>query len=346
MSSVQRLCIAALTVLLGTAGCASSQQSPPPSTPMPPSSSPPPSPQSTPPPAGQPAPSQPPPSGMPQPAGAPQPPAPPAPPTGAATPPPATLPGAPAPAADPPAPGIPEVSRLPEMPRPPSPGEGDQDAAGDATDTQAGAGTVGAESEGETAAGAADAAAGTAGTDATDGAANPAGTAGTAGVDDDGWVTSNQIPGAGADGQPGGAAPDGPPGRGRDSALDRALEGLDGQILAERAVIQARANETADPGAAGTSASAGAGDQGADGVPDANGSSQGTVFARTMPGIPTNRTAPPGPRPAAGALPDDIPTGAQDDDIIARQLREAAMQETDPELRDKLWDEYRRYKGI
>ena len=35
---------------------------------------------------------------------------------------------------------------------------------------------------------------------------------------------------------------------------------------------------------------------------------------------------------------------AKDDDIIARQLREAAMQETDPELKEKLWDEYRRYK--
>jgi hypothetical protein len=67
----------------------------------------------------------------------------------------------------------------------------------------------------------------------------------------------------------------------------------------------------------------------------------------SMPGIPTNRTSPPAPRAvAAGPVPEDIPVGAQDDDIIARQLREAAMQETDPELREKLWDEYRRYKGI
>jgi hypothetical protein len=33
-----------------------------------------------------------------------------------------------------------------------------------------------------------------------------------------------------------------------------------------------------------------------------------------------------------------------DDDIVARQLREAAMKEQDPELREKLWDEYRKYK--
>jgi len=43
------------------------------------------------------------------------------------------------------------------------------------------------------------------------------------------------------------------------------------------------------------------------------------------------------------ATPDDIPDG-RDDDIVARQLREAAERETDPELKKKLWDEYRRYK--
>ncbi len=33
-----------------------------------------------------------------------------------------------------------------------------------------------------------------------------------------------------------------------------------------------------------------------------------------------------------------------DDDIVARQLREAAEKETDPELKEKLWQEYRKYK--
>jgi len=36
---------------------------------------------------------------------------------------------------------------------------------------------------------------------------------------------------------------------------------------------------------------------------------------------------------------------AGDDDIVARQLREAAERETDPVLREKLWVEYRNYKG-
>ncbi len=34
----------------------------------------------------------------------------------------------------------------------------------------------------------------------------------------------------------------------------------------------------------------------------------------------------------------------QDDDIVARQLREAAEKETDPELKEKLWKEYHDYK--
>jgi hypothetical protein len=30
--------------------------------------------------------------------------------------------------------------------------------------------------------------------------------------------------------------------------------------------------------------------------------------------------------------------------VVARQIREAAMAEEDPKIREKLWDEYRRYK--
>jgi hypothetical protein len=44
-----------------------------------------------------------------------------------------------------------------------------------------------------------------------------------------------------------------------------------------------------------------------------------------------------------GRIPPDVGDGS-DDDIVARQLREAAEKEEDPELREKLWDEYRAYK--
>jgi hypothetical protein len=41
---------------------------------------------------------------------------------------------------------------------------------------------------------------------------------------------------------------------------------------------------------------------------------------------------------------DDRHAGQDDDDIVARQLREAAEKETDPELKAKLWKEYEAYK--
>ena len=46
----------------------------------------------------------------------------------------------------------------------------------------------------------------------------------------------------------------------------------------------------------------------------------------------------------ASAPPPDLADGS-DDDVVARQLREAAQQEKDPELKRRLWEEYRRYKA-
>jgi hypothetical protein len=43
-------------------------------------------------------------------------------------------------------------------------------------------------------------------------------------------------------------------------------------------------------------------------------------------------------------IPEDIPSG-EGDNIIARQIREAAISEKDPKLKEKLWEEYRTYKG-
>jgi len=59
-------------------------------------------------------------------------------------------------------------------------------------------------------------------------------------------------------------------------------------------------------------------------------------------------TSDPEGTPTGGAkddarVPEDIGDG-RDDDVVARQLREAAMSEEDPVIREKLWDEYRRYK--
>ena len=47
----------------------------------------------------------------------------------------------------------------------------------------------------------------------------------------------------------------------------------------------------------------------------------------------------------SASVPEDIGDG-QGDDIVLRQIREAAMKERNPVLREKLWDEYRKIKGI
>ncbi len=174
---------------------------------------------------------------------------------------------------------------------------------------------------------------------------------------DGGWETSNQLPGGSASSTPPmpserGLPPgdgDGsgvPGGQGGDGELDKALKDFDGGILAERAVIQARSNERA-----GTSnvpselPQSGSADGSVDADGDESGAQQETASYEPV-GLPSqNMPQRPAPTPGAtGNVPKDIPD-AHDDDIIARQLREAAMAETDPELREKLWEEYRRYKG-
>lgn len=61
-------------------------------------------------------------------------------------------------------------------------------------------------------------------------------------------------------------------------------------------------------------------------------------------GAASAKGAAPEGRAGGATVPADIPDG-RDDDIVARQLREAAQMEKDPELREKLWDEYRKYKN-
>ena len=43
--------------------------------------------------------------------------------------------------------------------------------------------------------------------------------------------------------------------------------------------------------------------------------------------------------------PDDIPDLVSED-IVSRQLREAALSEEDPVLRERLWEEYRMYNDL
>ena len=144
------------------------------------------------------------------------------------------------------------------------------------------------------------------------------------------WQTSNQSVPQGRPAEQPGASGSGDKsdesGSEEDAELAEALGNLDGNILAEREALRTNAKPGGDT------------EEAEDSLSKTQGSPQGAAAARARIG---DTPAPPkrGEDAVATNLPD-----AKDDDIIARQLREAAMQETDPELKEKLWAEYRRYK--
>ena len=123
-----------------------------------------------------------------------------------------------------------------------------------------------------------------------------------------------------------------------DERLRKGYETFDGFILSEREKAQIESN------------AAGSAQPGADGSGGGNSQYQPQTMQEAA-GDPSAVAGNP-PPPAAGRAttetfpaPDDIPSG-RDDDVVARQLREAAMSEPDPALREALWDEYRNYTGL
>lgn len=152
-----------------------------------------------------------------------------------------------------------------------------------------------------------------------------------------------------------------------DRRLNKEMVEFDGMILREREGVKDRENESgASTGGGLSETGTGYGVSGTGPGGGGEGDVPGGVFgsgavggAPPMPReTPTGADSGGGNRPLDGGddragdyqhnvavapIPDDIPDG-KDDDVVARQLREAAMRETDPELREKLWNEYRKYK--
>jgi len=89
-----------------------------------------------------------------------------------------------------------------------------------------------------------------------------------------------------------------------------------------------------EPADAGTSAGA-AGDAEAGGGQQAPGAAEGAGSAGSQQ-----------KGEAAPDIPDDIPADGTGEDQVAKQLREAAMAEKDPAVREALWEQYRRHTGI
>ena len=151
---------------------------------------------------------------------------------------------------------------------------------------------------------------------------------GRAGAGNDGATSSNEAPPAGS------AVTAEESAAMLDAELAASAGKFDAKMLEELRRLAAEATERtghdhASESQAGSESGAGGGSNAADAEGDEN---SGGV------GGPTAEAA------GAQTVPPDVGDGS-DDDIVARQLREAAIEEKDPELREKLWDEYRRYKA-
>lgn len=152
-----------------------------------------------------------------------------------------------------------------------------------------------------------------------------------------------------------------------DQELNAGLGEYDERLLREQERIKAASpNNNSDAGGGGGAGSGdgsdGADGDGANGDGSASGNQQGEgqndgqnaggAASRDREGARTGGRKTGGPVDSSNGSgdagsdqdqPADIPDGS-DDDVVARQLREAAEKETDPELKAKLWEEYRRYK--
>lgn len=190
----------------------------------------------------------------------------------------------------------------------------------------------------------------------------PGSSSGLPGADGTGSMPSSGMPGStGGIGRAGGG--NGPMTTAeRRAVLDGRLEEgyavFDGMILGERE----RAQRDADAAGAGVMSPGGAGGEDGDGgvesgaggaggmgnsptIIASNGASRGSGAGVMGAGAGRQGEYDAENAVATYPVPEDIPSG-NDDDVVARQLREAAMREPDPELREKLWDEYRKYTGL
>lgn len=135
-----------------------------------------------------------------------------------------------------------------------------------------------------------------------------------------------------------------------DKKLNRQLGVFDGMIQDKQKTIISEREENARASGQNGSDTAGSGNSASGKTAPlltamARGSTQSNAGGGNMPDQPgDNRKGDFGADPKQQAnIPADIPDGS-DDDVVAKQLREAAMKEKDPVLRKKLWDEYRKYK--
>jgi hypothetical protein len=127
-----------------------------------------------------------------------------------------------------------------------------------------------------------------------------------------------------------------------EAELFSGISEFDEMLLREQERIKAATPHAGDgeggggsgDGESGEGGGAGTAGEGDEQLADSNGGSP-TYGGGAGPGS----TQPQGKNGAPPGTPD-----GSDDDVVARQLREAAEKEADPVLKQKLWEEYRKYK--
>ncbi len=120
-----------------------------------------------------------------------------------------------------------------------------------------------------------------------------------------------------------------------DAELNAGLWNFDELLLREQERVRAAAPRSADGNAGKADGSSTGGTIAGGGDAQSSRVGDGETTRSAGAGKPT--------RTASKGQPPGIPVGS-DDDVVARQLREAAEKEVDPELRKKLWEEYKKYK--
>jgi hypothetical protein len=136
-----------------------------------------------------------------------------------------------------------------------------------------------------------------------------------------------------------------------DAELNAGLGEFDEMLLREQERVKAAAPRSEDGGSGGAGSGQGEGDSGAEGSQTGDAGESGSVTGSgeqpASRGVgdrpPSGSAGGSGTQTGASGQAADIPDGS-DDDLVARQMREAAEKETNPELKKKLWEEYRKYK--
>ena len=126
--------------------------------------------------------------------------------------------------------------------------------------------------------------------------------------------------------------------------LDKSVDDFDGVIAEEQREISTVGRDTEGFGGGGAGGSrVGLGKQGSGGV-QGTGEGQGTTGNEAGSGA-TASVESMSEDEIAARTPEDIPDLVSED-IVAKQLREAALAEDDPVLRERLWEEYRNYNEL